>query len=35
MNVCKPLIDAALFTTSGYTTIEQVVIETEAVHVQQ
>lgn len=34
MNVCKPLVVAALFTTSGCTTIEQVVIETEATYVQ-
>lgn len=34
MNVCKPLVVAALFTMSGCTTIEQVVIETEATYVQ-
>ena len=34
MNVCKPLVVAALFITSGCTTIEQVVIETEATYVQ-
>lgn len=34
MNVCKPLIIAALFTMSGCTTIEQVVIETEATYVR-
>ena len=34
MNVCKPLVVAALFTTSGCTTIEQVVIDTEAAYVQ-
>ena len=34
MNVRKLLVVAALFTTSGCTTIEQVVIETEATYVQ-
>ena len=34
MNVCKPLVVSALFTMSGCTTIEQVVIETEATYVQ-
>lgn len=34
MNACKPLVFAALFTASGCTTIEQVVIETEATYVQ-
>ena len=34
MNVCKPLVVAALFITSGCTTIEKVVIETEATYVQ-
>lgn len=34
MNVYKPLVVAALFTTSGCTTIEQVVIETKATYVQ-
>lgn len=34
MNVCKLLVVTALFTTSGCTTIEQVVIETESTYVQ-